>query len=289
MSAWASAAPVIGTGSLDGFAAGALMSVVCAMAITAPRRPPAARGGAQAADRNGSLCEHVMAAEAAGFGLAASVAMAVASAAEVVGGGVAAEAPRAELADVATGTRLTIGADESSGAAQERLARPENVGARRTDCSAAGQYSTAAGGYRSRHRLGDPIPFGAPRDGASPGSTSEQGAFPRIVAQQSPFPGSAVRSNAFADSAFPRTAFADSVLPRIGFACGRWRRDAHPDIEFSDAELALVPFASPRRPEAPRPPRHAAPSIGLRSRITGIGRRMTGLFATRALVSSARG
>lgn len=52
MSAWASAAPAIGTGSLDGFAIGALMSGACALAITAPRRarrPSAVRGGAQAA------------------------------------------------------------------------------------------------------------------------------------------------------------------------------------------------------------------------------------------------
>src|SRR5579864_4205070 len=99
MSAWVSAAPVIGTGSLDGFAIGALMSGACALAITAPRRarrPSAARGGAQAAERKGWLCEHVMAAEAAGFGLAAEAAVAVA-AAEVVRGGVAAEAARAEL------------------------------------------------------------------------------------------------------------------------------------------------------------------------------------------------
>ena len=77
MSAWVSTAPVIGTGSLDGFAAAALMSVVCAMATTAARRPPAVRGGAHASERNGLLCEHVMAAEAvrieaAGAGLAAA-------------------------------------------------------------------------------------------------------------------------------------------------------------------------------------------------------------------------
>jgi hypothetical protein len=80
MSAWASAAPVIGTGSLDGFAIGALMSRACALAITAPRRArrlSAVRGGAQAAERNGWLCDHVMAAEAvrieaAGAGLAAA-------------------------------------------------------------------------------------------------------------------------------------------------------------------------------------------------------------------------
>src|SRR5215469_1497601 len=93
MSAWASAAPVIGTGSLDGFAAGALMSVVCAMAITTPRRarrPPAARGGAQAAERNGWLCQH---AEAVGLGLAAEAAVAEAASAvmiETAGTGLAA-------------------------------------------------------------------------------------------------------------------------------------------------------------------------------------------------------
>jgi hypothetical protein len=248
-----------------------------------------------------------MAAEAVGFGLAAQVAMAVASAAaakavriEAAGTGLAAaevagpEATAEAVETARTGMACTgmAGAglaDESFGAEAERLARPEEVGAKRTGCSAGGQYGRAAGGYRSRHRRGDPIPFGPPRDGVSPGSTSEQSAFPGIVALQSPFPGGAVRSNAFADSAFPRSAFADSVLPGMGSACRRSRHDAHPDIEFSDAELALVPFASPRRPDARRPPRHAAPSIGLRSRITWIGSRMTGLFATRALVKGARG
>jgi hypothetical protein len=170
MSAWVSAAPVIGTGSLDGFAAAALMSVVGAMAITAPRRswrPSAARGGAQA--------------------------------------------------------------DESFGAAAERLARPEEFGTPGKGRSAGGRYGRAEGGYRSRHRRGDPIPGQAPRDGVSPG------------------------------------------------------------IVFADAQLALVPFASARRLEARRPPRHAAPSVGLGGRISGFGSRMTGLFATRALASGARG
>jgi hypothetical protein len=198
---------VIGTGSLDGFAAGALMSVVCAMAITAPWRP-------------GATVEAVETAR--------------------------------------TGMAWAGLEDESFGAAAERLARPDEGGAQCKSFSAGGLYDGAAGGYRSPHRRGDPSPFGAPRGGVSPRSASEQSAFP------------------------------GTVFPRIGFGCGRSRRDAHPDIEFSDA-LALVPFASARRPEARRPPRHAAPSIGLRSRIAGIGSRMTGLLATRALVSSARG
>jgi hypothetical protein len=184
MSTWASAAPAIGTGPLDGFAAAALMSVVCAMAITAPRRarrPSAARGGARAAERNGWLCEHVTAAEAVRIGAA--------------GGGAAAEATAPAVVAAAAG----------------------------------GRHSKAAAGHRSQRRRGDPIPGRAPRDGLSPG------------------------------------------------------------IVFPDAEVALVPFGSPRRPEARRLPRHAAPSVGLGSRIAGFGSRMTGLFATRALASGVGG
>ena len=185
MNAWVSAAPVIGTGSLDGFAAVALMSVVGAMAITAPRRarrPSAAGAGARSAERNGWLCEHVMAAgavriDAAGAGVAAAHATAAAV----------------------------------------------------TGAAARGRYGKAAAAHRSRRRRGDPTPGRAPRDGVSPG------------------------------------------------------------IVFPDAEVALVPFGSPRRPEARRRPRHAVPSAGLGSRITGFGSRMTGLFATRALASGLRG
>jgi len=267
---------VIGTGSLDGFAIGSLMSGACALAITAPRR--ARRPSAAAAEVVwGGVAAEAVRIEAAGTGLAA---------AEVAGPEATVEAVEtARTGRACTGLAGAGLADESFGAEAERLARPDDVGAKRTGCSAGGQYGRAAGRYRRRHRRGDPIPFGAPRDGVFPGSTLEQSAFPGIPLQ-SPFPGGAVRSNAFADRAFPRTAFADSVLPRMGSASRRSRRDAHPDLEFSDAELALVPFASPRRPEARRPPRHAAPSIGLRSRISS---RMTGLFATRALVSGARG
>jgi len=123
MSTWVSAAPVIGTGSLDGFAFGALMTGACALAITGPRRAP--------------------------------------------------------------------------------------------------------GGYQSRHRRGDPIP--GPR------------------------------------------------------------RGAHPHVVFADAEFPERTSGSPARPDVRRLPRHAAPSVSFGSRITGLGSRMTGLFATRALASGARG
>src|SRR5260221_13831488 len=71
MSTWAGVAPAIGTGSLDGFAIGALMSGACVLGITAPRRAqarhgPRARAGAVVAGRSGGLCEHVMAAGGGG-------------------------------------------------------------------------------------------------------------------------------------------------------------------------------------------------------------------------------
>src|SRR5260221_14619091 len=76
MSTWAGVAPAIGTGSLDGFAIGALMSGACVLGITAPRRAqarhvPRARAGAVGAERGGGLCEHVMGAGGGGGGVAA--------------------------------------------------------------------------------------------------------------------------------------------------------------------------------------------------------------------------
>jgi hypothetical protein len=69
MSTWVGIAPLIGAGSLDGFAIGALASGACFMAITAPRRArkrqaAAAADGRPAAGQDGWLCEHVVAAEA---------------------------------------------------------------------------------------------------------------------------------------------------------------------------------------------------------------------------------
>lgn len=209
MSPWVSAAPVIGTGSLDGFAFGALMTGACALAITGPRRArrsSAARdGAARAAERSGWLCEHVMTAEAAGSGLAAEAAASGQTA------GAAGSGPAVEI----------------FGARSERRARREDLAAHGKGRSAPGRESRAAGGYQSRHRRGDPIP--GPR------------------------------------------------------------REAHPHAAFADAELPERTFGSPTRPEVRRLPRHAAPSVSFGSRITGLGSRMTGLFATRALASGARG
>jgi hypothetical protein len=107
---------VIGIRSLDGFAVGALLSGACALAIAIPRRrrrPPATQGDSTlSAERNGWLCEHVMAAETAGSGLAA----------------------------------------QARGAGAERLAQQDELGARRKDRSPGRREGKAARGHRSGHR-----------------------------------------------------------------------------------------------------------------------------------------
>src|SRR5258708_18128392 len=133
MSTWAGVAAAIGTGSLDGFAIGALMSGACVLGITAPRRAqarhvPRARAGAVVAERSGWLCEHVMAAEVAGTGVSA----------------------------------------EAFGAGAERLARPEEPGALGDGRSAAGREGRAGGRYRSPHPLGGPISGRAPPGRGAP-------------------------------------------------------------------------------------------------------------------------
>jgi len=73
--------------------------------------------------------------------------------------------------------------------------------------------------------------------------------------------------SAFPDSAFPGKAFPD-IAPGNG---------ALPDVAFPGGS-----FGRTRRPEVRRMPRHAAPTVGFAAR-------MTGLFASRALLSGARG
>jgi hypothetical protein len=249
------AAPMIGVGSLNGFAVGTLVSGACALAITSPgrmRKRRAARGGGTppGSASSGWLCEHVMAHE---YRMAAEQRVAA-------GPTLSGEhrIPGAGAPDV-TGEPARAG-----GAADERLARPEELGTRPADALADGRGSRALG-YRSRHRLGDPVPArpapGGPQDHALPG-----GASPDRRA------GDGVPSNgkrpAFPDSAFPDSAFPESARPGIASPNGARR-----DVSFPDGGFG--------RPGSRRLPRHAAPAMGLAAR-------MTGLLMTRALVSEAR-
>lgn len=243
------AAPMIGVGSLNGFAVGALVSGACALAITSPgrmRKRRAARGGTPpTAVSSGWLCEHVMAHE---YRMAAE---------ERVASGPALSGehriPGAGAPDV-TGEPSRAG-----GAADERLARPEELGTRPAEALADGRGSRAMG-YRSRHRLGDSVPArpspGGPQDHALPGGTSPD----RRAGDGAPRNG---KRPAFPDSAFP-----ESGLPGIASPNGARRDVTFPDDSFG-------------RQGSRRIPRHAAPAVGFAAR-------MTGLLVTRALASEAR-
>lgn len=241
---------MIGAGSLDGFAIGALVSGACALAITSPgrmRKRRAARdGGSPLTDASsGWLCEHVMAHE---YRMAAEERVA---SAPILSG-------EHRIPDAGTPDMIS---DHSrvGGAADERLALPEELGTHGADALADGRGSRALG-YRSRHRIGDPVPPrpspGAPQDHALPGAAS-----PDRRAGDGP-------SRNGARPAFPDSAFPESALPGIASPNG-----VRPDVAFPDGSFG--------RPGTRRIPRHAAPAVGFAAR-------MTGLLATRALVSGAR-
>jgi hypothetical protein len=249
------AAPMIEVGSLNGFAVGALVSGACALAITSPgrmRKRRAARGGGTPPTdaSSGWLCEHVMAHE---YRMAAE--------------------ERVATGPVLSGERRIPGAGapdvtgkpgRPGGAADERLARPEELGTRPADALADGRGSRAMG-YRSRHRLGDPVPARpaprGPQDNALPGGASPD----RRAGDGAPRNG---KRPAFPDSAFPDSAFPESGLPGIASPNGARRDATFPDGSFW-------------RQGSRRMPRHAAPAVGLAAR-------MTGLLVTRALASEAR-
>lgn len=247
------AAPVTGFGSLDGFAIGALVSGACALAIISPRRTrrrrAAAAGLPLAGMRSNWLCEHVMASETRLW------------------------KPRATAEHVALGGRRliwprTTGAHRiAGGAADERLARPDEVGGHGTGLLADGRGSRALG-YRSRHRLGDSVPHGpspeAPHDRAVPGTPRDS----TIRGAAGPDRGS--------DDGAPRNNHARPAFPLSAFPSPASRNGAPPDVTFPDGS-----FGSPGRPEIRRLPRHAAPAVGFAAR-------MSGLLATRTLAGDSR-
>ncbi len=281
---------------LDGFAVGAMMSGAFFLAVTAPRRArrrqaaAVGAGGALAVGPRGWLSKHAS----------------------------AGRAPRAEGSGAEVLGRGTFGPG-TFGADAERVAQPDEPGAedRAGGAPPSGRDGRIAGGYRSRHRLGDPVPGqtlpgGPTRDGASPGSAPRESARP-----SSAFPDSAFPDSAFPDSALPGAARPESPgsdLPEGAFPDGTSRRvapsdapvpDVFPDITFPDGTSrrvappdAPVPdvfpdimfpdgtFGSSKRPEARRMPRHAAPAAGFRRKMSN---RVTGLFAARPLTSGARG
>ncbi len=301
------AGPLIGTGSLDGFAIGALVSGACFLAITSPRRTrrrraDVARAGMAplTAARSSWLREHVMATEHS-----------TAAEPPIAGGHAVAGERRFAGEHRMTGELRMAGEHRMTGGAdEERLALPEELGGPGAGLSADGRGSRAAG-YRSRHRAGDPIPGsssrgGAPRRGMLPGgaprdSVLQDGASPdhlpsedddprkstSLAFPDSVFPGRAFPGSALPGSAFPGSALPDSAFPDSAFPDSAFPGKAFPDIAPGNGALPDVAFPGgsfgrTRRPEVRRMPRHAAPTVGFAAR-------MTGLFASRALLSGARG
>jgi len=248
----------VGAGSLDGFAIGALVSGTCFLAITVRKR----------------------------------------------------QAETARYAPVTAGGWL-----------REHVTAAETLG--------------SAGGYRSRHRLGDPVPGRAPRDAAFPGAlpgsarpgmtppdpqppdaTIPDGGLPRQAipggahrgrsvpggalpdgglpaggSRRAAFPGGAHRGRSVPGEAFPdgglpagvprRAAFPDSAFP------GRSSRErSRPGAELPDLSFPDGSFGTARRPDARRLPRHAAPAVGLSSKVNNW---MAGLLNDLALASGAHG
>ena len=248
------AAPMIEVGSLNGFAVGALVSGACALAITSPgrmRKRRADRGGeTPTAASSGWLCEHVMAHE---YRMAAEERGAARPA-----------LPGERRIPGAGAPDVTPEPGRAGGAADERLARPDELSTRPADALADGRGSRALG-YRSRHRLGDPVPArpsaGGPQNHALPEGTSPD----RRAGDGAPRNG---KRPAFPDSAFPDSAFPESARPGIASPNGARRDVTFPDGSFD-------------RPRSRRLPRHAAPAVSFAAR-------MMGLLMTRALASAAR-
>jgi hypothetical protein len=220
MSTWVGMGPVIGPGSLDGFAIGVMMSGACFLAITVPRRArrrqavaagaagmlaagPRAwlpgRARAPRASRDGGVCE----ARAFDSG--------------------ALEPGAFEAGAFGPGP---FGAGPFAPGA-ERLARPDETSSL-NEIAWAGSVADddrTAGGRRNRHRLNEPLPGTTspdrtPRGGTAPGGGPRGGAVPGGAPRAS----SAFPDSAFPDSAFPESALPESELPDCGF----------PDVAFPD-------------------------------------------------------
>jgi hypothetical protein len=212
MSTWVGISPLIGAGSPAGFAVGATVSGAFFLVITAPRRLRRRRAAA---------------AGAPGVPVSARSAEA---------GTLDAELCRVE----------TFGA----GAEAERVAQPQPGAQDEATWTSLTGRDRRSAAYRSRHRLGDPIPGRAARGGASAGRARRSGAF---------WPGG-----------FPSWASQDDAQPDTPF----------PDVAFSDVAFPDGTFSSSRR----RLPRHAAPAVSFGTKVSG---RVTGLFAARPLAGGA--
>jgi len=224
MNLWVGISPVIGAGRLDGFAVGATVSGAFFLAITAPRHARRRQGAAA-----GTRGVPVSASGAEPGGLDPGLC--------------SVEALRAEAERVVQ-SQPAVQDDQPQPAAQDDAGRT----------SPPGQHGRAVA-YRSRHRLGDPIPGHAAPGGASVGHTRRGGASV----------GHTRRSGAFPPSALPGWTSRDDAQPDPPFS----------GVASSDVAFPHGTFRAARRPEVRRLPRHAAPTVSFGTKVSG---RVTGLF-----------
>ena len=258
MSLWVGISPLIGVGSLEGFAVGAATSAAFFLTITAlrrMRRRQAAAAGARGVSVSaggaevGGLDAGLRSLEALGpeaERVAQSQPAQDDQSQPVAQGGQSQPGAQIDqLQPVAQGDQLQLGARDD----QFQPGAPDDAG-----CTAPTGRDGRAAAYRSRHRLGDPIPGRVAHGGASADRTRRSIAFPH-----STFPGWASRDDAQLGSPFPDAAPCDAAFP--------------------DGT-----FRSARRPEVRRLPRHAAPTVSFGTKVSG---RVTGLFAAWPLAGGA--
>jgi hypothetical protein len=264
MSTWVGMGPVIGPGSLDGFAVGVMMSGAFFLALTAPRR--ARRRAAVAVGATGMLTagRDWLSRRPRVPGIPRlSGSPRVSEIPEQSGVSGLPEVPGARTlgADALEPGAFEAGAFGPSpfgtgpfAPGAERLAQPDEPGSY-SDTGwhlTVGDDSRAAGSRRNRHRLNEPLPGATSPDRAPRGGTS------RDSGHGGGAPGSTRRSSGgFPDSTFPDSALPDDeAFPETGF----------PDVEFPDEAPRDAEWLDPLHGTAPRdaewldPLRGTAPS-----------------------------
>ena len=243
MSTWVGMGPVIGPGSLDGFAVGVMMSGAFFLALTAPRR--ARRRPAVAAGSTGMLTAGRdwlsrrprvpriprLPGRPGSPRFRSSLGSPGFPRCPGPGHSARMRSSLVRSRPVRSGRARSGAGPFAPGA--ERLAQPDEPGSY-SDTGwhlTVGDDSRAAGGRRSRHRLNEPLPGTTSPDRAPRGGTSRDSGHGGSGA-----PGGARRSSGgFPDSAFPDSALPDDAFPETGF----------PDVEFPGEDTARRRVAGP--------------------------------------------
>jgi hypothetical protein len=269
MSTWVGMGPVIGPGSLDGFAIGVMMSGAVFMAVTTQRRtrrrPAVAAGcpGMLTAGPRDWLTRHPFRRPRISQAPRVSEIPRLSGACEMSGSrDLDPDAFEPGPFEPGAPGPFEPGAFEpgafEAGAfgpgpfgagpfapGAERLARPDEPGAY-SDTGwhlTVGDDGRVAGGHRSRHRLNEPLPGAMSPDRTPRGGTSrDSGPRGRAVT------GGARRSGGgFPDSAFPESALPGREFPETGFP-----ETGFPDVSFPDQEPRDVEWLDELPGVAPR-------------------------------------